>query len=253
MIFRDDALAGKRLLVTGATSGLGEHAATYLAAAGAAITLVGRNGARLAEAQSALPGSGHFAHMADLSSIDTAYDALSELAKHHGAFDGVFHAAGIAALRLAKMINVEHRAAVFGAAVDGSLGIAKACAKKSVMHDGGSIVFMASVAGQRGKPGMTVYSAAKAAIGGLTRSLAAELAPRRIRVNEIVAGAVETPMHLDIVKNLDDAGTAAYRDMHLLGFGRPEDVSAAVVFLLSDATTWITGASIPVDGGYTAQ
>lgn len=253
MIFRDDALNGRRVLVTGATSGLGRDAAGTLARTGAAVTLVGRDETRLAEVLASLPGSGHRAHPADVSSLDAAHDLLIRLAKEDGGFDGIFHAAGIAAVRLAKMINADHRQAVFGAAVEGALGIAKACAKKNVLNDGGSIVLMASVAGQRGKAGMTVYSAAKAALGGLTRSLAAELAPRRIRVNEIIAGAVETPMHADIVKNLDEASTAAYCNMHMLGFGRPEDISAAVVFLLSDAAAWITGASIPVDGGYTAQ
>lgn len=253
MIFREDALAGKRVLVTGATSGLGQNAAAMLVKAGAAVTLVGRSEERLSETLSSLQGSGHRGVAADISSIEGAYDLLVGLARENGSFDGVFHAAGIAAIRLAKMINSDHHHAVFGAAVDGAFGIAKACGKKAVLNDGGSVVFMASVAGQRGKAGMVVYSAAKAALGGMTRSLAAELAPRGIRVNEIVAGAVETPMHADIVKNLDDQATEAYRNMHMLGFGKPEDVSAMAVFLLSDAAGWITGASFAVDGGYTAQ
>lgn len=253
MIFRDDALAGKRVLITGASSGLGRDAAGLLARTGALVTLVGRDEDRLSEALGELEGKGHRIVVADVASIDAAHDVMVTTAKEDGVFDGVFHAAGVAAVRLAKMINADHQKAVFGAAVDGALGLAKACAKKNVLNDGGSIVLMTSVAGQRGKAGMVMYSAAKAALGGLTRSLAAELAPRRIRVNEIVAGAVETQMHADIVKNLDDSSIADYRAMHLLGFGVPADISGVIAFLLSDASTWITGASIAVDGGYSAQ
>ncbi|MDQ3082449.1 MAG: SDR family oxidoreductase, partial [Gemmatimonadota bacterium] len=151
----------------------------------------------------------------------------------------------------AKLLKDQHIAQMFGANIFGALGIAKACAKRAVLADGGSIVFVSSVAGLRGRSGMTAYSAAKAAVDGMVRSLAAELAPRRVRVNSIAAGAVETEMHQAWVRsgvNLD-----GYRDLHLLGFGQPEDVANAGVFLLSDASPWITGAAIPVDGGYAAK
>lgn len=253
MIFRDDALAGKHILVTGATSGIGRNAATMMAACGAQIVLVGRDTDRLGQALAGLQGDGHKTEAADISSLDAAHDLLVRLARESGAFDGVFHAAGMAGVRMAKMLNAVHLETVMGAAVNGALGIAKACAKQSVLRDGGSILFMASVAGHRGTAGMVGYSTAKAAIGGLTRSLAAELAPRGTRVNEIIAGAIETEMHAAITGNLDQASQDAYRDLHMLGFGQPEDVSAAAVFLLSDAARWITGASIAVDGGYMAQ
>lgn len=253
MIFREDALAGKRILVTGATSGIGRNAATAMAACGACLVLVGRDSARLEEALAGLQGAGHKAAQADIATFEAAHDLLVHLAGEGGAFDGVFHAAGMAAVRMAKLLNAAHLEAMMGAAVNGALGIAKACAKQSVMRDGGSILFMASVAGRRGTGGMVAYSTAKAAIGGLTRSLAAELAPRGTRVNEIIAGAIETEMHAAITGNMDAASQDAYRDLHMLGFGKPEDVSAAAVFLLSDAARWITGSSLAVDGGYMAQ
>lgn len=250
MIFRGDALAGKHILVTGASSGIGRNAAAMIAACGARLALVGRNAERLERSLAALPGTDHRAAAADISSFDAAHDLLVRLAGEDGPFDGVFHAAGMAAVRMAKLLNVAHLDAMLGTATNGALGIAKACAKQPVMRDGGSILFMTSVAGQRGTAGMTAYSTAKAAIGGLTRSLAAELAPRGTRVNEIVAGAVETEMHASLTANLDGSAREAYRDLHLLGFGGPEDVSAAAVFLLSDAARWITGTSMVVDGGY---
>lgn len=253
MIFRDDALAGKRILVTGATSGIGRDAAAMMAACGAQLVLVGRDETRLRESLTALSGDGHVAEQADVASAQTAHDLLVRVAAEHGTLDGVFHAAGVAAVRMAKMLNEAHLAAMMGAAVEGGLGVAKACAKQSVMRDGGSILFMSSVAGHRGTAGMVGYSTAKAAIGGLVRALAAELAPRGTRVNEIVAGAVETAMHAEITGKLDQASQDAYRAMHMLGFGRPEDVSAAATFLMSDAARWITGSSLVVDGGYMAK
>jgi NAD(P)-dependent dehydrogenase (short-subunit alcohol dehydrogenase family) len=90
-----------------------------------------------------------------------------------------------------------------------------------------------------------------AAIGGLTRALAVEFAMRRVRVNEMLAGAVQTPMHDGIVKNLDENFKDALSDLHLLGFGKPSVVAAVAAFV-SDASPWITGSSMAVDGGYTA-
>lgn len=118
------------------------------------------------------------------------------------------------------------------------------------MVDGGSILFMSSVAGASGQVGMSAYAAAKAGIEGLTRCLACELAPRGIRANALAAGAVETPMHNRIARGAGEAGLEAYRNSHLLGFGTPEDVAAAAVFLLGPDSRWITGTTLVVDGGY---
>jgi NAD(P)-dependent dehydrogenase (short-subunit alcohol dehydrogenase family) len=100
---------------------------------------------------------------------------------------------------------------------------------------------------------MVAYSAAKAAVEGLVRALAAELAGRRIRVNSIVSGAVATAMHNDFVENVSETIVENYRNLHMLGFGEPRDVANAAIFLLSDASAWVTGTSMVVDGGYTAK
>ncbi|MDC6130107.1 SDR family oxidoreductase, partial [Burkholderia gladioli] len=131
-----------------------------------------------------------------------------------------------------------------------AFGIARAAARKGVMEDGASLVLMSSVAASTGQVGMTAYSAAKAGIEGLVRSLACELAPRRIRVNAIAAGAVRTAMHERLTRGSPDEAVAAYESSHLLGFGEPEDVAGAALFLLSGASRWITGTALAVDGGY---
>jgi NAD(P)-dependent dehydrogenase (short-subunit alcohol dehydrogenase family) len=252
MIFKDDALKGKRILVTGASSGIGRAAALQFADCGATVILSGRDLERLDATRMLMSGDDHVVALADCGNLDEVHDLLVAQTKDSGPVSAVFHAAGIASLRIAKLYNQQHIDSVFGAAVNGALGIAKACAKRKVLADGGSLIFMSSVAGYRGRAGMGTYAASKAAVGGLTRALAAEFAARCIRVNEIVAGAVETPMHENIVKNLDEAAHSAYRDLHLLGFGKSEDIAVVALFLASDASRWITGSSIAVDGGYMA-
>jgi NAD(P)-dependent dehydrogenase (short-subunit alcohol dehydrogenase family) len=252
MIFRADALTDKNILITGASSGIGRETAIAMAACGARLALCGRNEEALVDTRAQLAGEGHSIFCADFAQFDEAHDIVVEAAKAAGLLHGVFHAAGVASLRIAKLYNSDHLDHVFGASVVGATAIAKACAKRKVLDDGGSLTLMSSVAGIRGRAGMGCYAASKAAIGGMTRALAAEFAPRRVRVNEIVSGAVVTAMHDDIVKNLDDAGQQAYANLHLLGFGQAEDVAAMAVFLASNAGRWVTGASIAVDGGYSA-
>jgi NAD(P)-dependent dehydrogenase (short-subunit alcohol dehydrogenase family) len=90
-------------------------------------------------------------------------------------------------------------------------------------------------------------------VDGMVRVVAWELAERRIRVNSIIAGAVETAMHMDFVSTASEELVRNYEGLHLLGFGKPEDIGNAAIFLLSDASRWITGTNMVVDGGYTAK
>lgn len=251
--FATDCLAGRHVLVTGASSGLGRDAAQSLARAGARLTLLGRDEERLHASAASLAGEQHRAMVAPMHDTESVADLIKRIASEGGILDGIFHCAGVELVRPARMMKNDHVTALFEASVHGSLGLARAAASRGVMSDAASLVFMSSVAGQRGTAGMVGYSAAKAAIDGLVRSLACELAPRRIRVNAIAAGAVETEMHERLSKNLGDNAMDDYRRRHLLGFGRPQDISNVALFLLSDASQWITGATIAVDGGYTAQ
>lgn len=251
-IFRTDCLAGRTMFVTGASSGLGRAAAVALSKAGARLIVNGRNAERLDETVALLSGGGHAAVVAELGDADMTAELVKGAAKDHGPIDGVFHSAGVFSVMPAKMTKQRHIDELFGASVPGAYGIARAAAQKNVLNDGGSIVFMSSVAGVRGNTGLAAYAGAKAAILGLNGALAVELAPRRIRVNAIVAATVHTEMHKRMLAVSGDQQTDANASRHLLGYGESDDIANAVLFLLSDASRWITGTAMTVDGGYLA-
>ena len=154
-------------------------------------------------------------------------------------------------MRLTKAAQLQD---VLASSLFAAFGLARAAASKGVLPDtGGSLLFISSVAGMRGQTGMAAYSAAKGSIDALVRSLAVELASRRIRVNSIAAGAVRTEMHGRLTRTLGPDAERDYEARHLLGFGEPRDLADVSVFLLSDLARWVTGATWVVDGGYSTR
>lgn len=253
MIFKADSLAGKRFLVTGASSGLGRAAAVGLSQCGAKLVLSGRDPERLQLAAADLEGTGHQALPIDIGSADQMTDFVKSLVTDGSTLDGVFHAAGVSMTLPVRLIKQQQIEEVFRSSVYGAFGIIRAAAQKKVISDGGSIVLMSSISALRGHNGMTVYSSAKAAVDGLVRSAAMELSPRRIRVNSILCGAVYTEMYAREVERMGGDWIASIGAKHPLGFGHTDDITNAVVYLMSGASRWITGSTMAVDGGYMAQ
>ena len=249
-IFAADALKGKTFLVTGASSGLGKATAIMIAECGGQVLVSGRNESRLTACIEAMKGTNHIALPFDLSNADEVADWVKSIAKKYGALSGIFHSAGLGLVLPARMIKQSHLESLLQSSLFAAFGIARAVSSKGIITDGGSIVFMSSVIGSRGQLGMTAYSAVKSGIDGMVRSLACELAPRKIRANSILAGAVETEMIAEWRAISDKAAVAELEGRHLLGFGNPEDVANTVLFLLSDASQWITGTNLVIDGGY---
>jgi NAD(P)-dependent dehydrogenase (short-subunit alcohol dehydrogenase family) len=252
-IFKPDALKGRTYLVTGASSGIGKATAVLLSECGARVLVNGRDESRLNETLAQMPGAGHLAFTATLETADQTNDWLKTVLDVSGPLDGLFHCAGIELLRPARMIKQAQLNDVLGSSLFAAFGIARALSSKNAMVDGGSLVFMSSVAGSTGQVGMSAYSSAKAAIDGMVRSLACELAAKKIRVNSIAAGAVHTAMHDRLTKGSGDDVTTAYEKSHLLGFGEPQDVAHAALYLLSPASRWVTGTTMVVDGGYVVR
>ncbi|MEH1777608.1 MAG: SDR family oxidoreductase [Nostoc sp.] len=249
-IFAPDALKGKLFLVTGSSSGLGKAAAKMIAECGGQVLASGRNKSRLAACIEAMAGTNHVALPFELSNADEVADWVKSIAGKYGSLSGIFHSAGselVLPARMIKQSNLEH---LLESNFFAAFGIARASSSKGVITDGGSIVFMSSVAGFRGQLGLSAYSAVKSGVDAMVRSLSCELAPRKIRVNSIMAAAVETEMHARLVVASSKEAISDYERKHLLGFGQPEDVANAVLFLLSDASRWVTGTNLVIDGGY---
>jgi len=251
--FSPESLSGRHVLVTGASSGLGRAGAELLARCGARLSLVGRDQSQLDRTLEQLVGGDHSTHIVSLDDAEIAADAIQAIAKERGAFDGIFYSAGSTMVLPIKLLKNKHLNEAFGAGLWGVFGTLRAAAKKGVMVDGGSIVIMSSVAAMRGRPALSAYCAAKAGVDALVRCAALEFADRKIRVNSIRAAAVETAMHHQFMASIGEEAAKDYTDRHPLGFGQPEDVANQVVYLLSDASRWVSGTNIPVDGAAAAK
>ncbi len=247
-------LNGKRILVTGASSGIGRETAIVLAENGAKVILVGRDKGRLERVCCALPGSGHSAYPFDLSQTDDIASFVKHVVSEHGKLNGLFHAAGVECILPINMIKTSHVDEVFAVSIHAGLMLAKAMSKASNCNEGdNSTVFMSSVSAICGEQALSVYAASKGAIESATRALAVELAPKQIRVNSIIAGAVQSEMHQRITNNLDDESVKNYESKHVLGFGEPADIANGALYLLSEASKWVTGSSLVIDGGYACK
>jgi NAD(P)-dependent dehydrogenase (short-subunit alcohol dehydrogenase family) len=225
-----------RYLITGAHGGLGGALHHALRARGDEVVAVARGAHSLPQI---------------VINWDFSADAAetTKMVKAIGPFDSIIHCAGaevVAPLRLTS--DEQYRKAMIAA--DSAFAILRAAASKGVMAEGGSIVVMSSVAAHRGTAGMVAYSAGKAAIEGMVRAAAVELAPKRIRVNAVAAGAFRSPMHDRITARMPGSAVDNYASAHPLGFGSVEAVRDAVLGLLAEP--WTTGTVRVVDGGYLA-
>ncbi|RYF23239.1 MAG: SDR family oxidoreductase [Oxalobacteraceae bacterium] len=249
------ALCDRHYLVTGASSGIGRATAVLLYRLGARLTLVDRDGDGLETLRVELgAGENIHLHVADLSDIAAIEKLVAHCVTAAGRLHGVVHCAGIQSIAPVRSLQIDVWRRIFAVNTEAALALGKAMASKKVYAgENGSIVFLSSVMGSVGSAGGIPYSMSKAALDGMARSLALELASRRIRVNCIAPGFVQTPLFERTEKLWDESQKKAVESQHPLGFGQPEDVAYAAAFLLADTGRWITGSVMVVDGGYLAR
>ena len=245
------SLEGKCILVTGASSGIGRGIAVACAKMGAEVVLSGRNETRLKETLDSLEGKGHIVLSGDLNSEDTR----KELVEKMPALDGVAYCAGISQIQMAKFLDQTSLEGIFQTNVFSPLMLNTLLLKKKKIQKNASVIFISSISGvYRSQIGEGGYGATKAALAGFVKSLALELSTQGIRVNTIHPGVVETPLLEVSNGTFGEEELEALRQKYpLKRFGKPEDIANCAVYLLSDASNWMTGSNILIDGGFTLK
>jgi NAD(P)-dependent dehydrogenase (short-subunit alcohol dehydrogenase family) len=244
-------IQNKRILITGASSGIGKGVSRYLSLLGAKVVVTARDNARLLDTYNSLVGDGHQMLIADLSDALTIDSLLDQAVSQGGELDGIVHCAGIQKTLPLRSVSISAYEDVFNVNVKSALFLAKSFRRKGINNpEGSSIVFLSSVAALRGEPAISIYSASKGALISLTQSLAIELARQKIRVNCIAPGVVETEMADGLKARLSDEQYDLLLNKHPLGLGKVEDIANGAVFLLGYGARWVTGTTLVMDGGY---
>lgn len=234
-------------LVFGATGGIGSALSRRLAARGARLVLAGRREESLAALAETMDATTVQVDATDFDRVDQAFD---EAVRWAGQLDGVANCVGSLLLKPAHTTTPDEYYGTMAISATSSFAIVRSAAK-ALRKGGGSIVLVASAAAQVGLPNHEAIAAAKGAVIGLTRSAAATYASQQIRVNAVAPGLTQTPLTERITSN--DTSLRASLAMHPLGrVGQPEDVAAAMAWLLSPESSWVTGQILGVDGGMSA-
>lgn len=249
MNYNPFSLIGKTILVTGASSGIGRATAIECSKMGATVVITGRNENRLKETFHALTGEGHQFVVADLSDeqqLDTLVEQLPIL-------HGLVNNAGITETILTPFIKREKLMRIFETNTFAPILLTQKIIKKKKMGKGGSIVFTGSISGTCVCGGGNVlYTASKGAIRGFIMNAALDLSLKGIRVNQVCPGMIETHI-MDNSSISDDMLDIERSKYPMKRFGKPEEVAYGIIYLLSDAASFVTGSSLVIDGGFTLQ
>ena len=243
------SLKGKTILITGASSGIGRATAIECSRMGAIVYITGRNEERLHETLLSLEGEGHKYIVCDLNdemSIDKLVDNLPEI-------QGLVNNAGITKILPLQFINVDFLNQIVNVNTIAPILLFQKLIKRKKIKKGASIVFTSSMAGLGTcAAGTSMYAASKGAISSFIRSAALELAPKNIRVNAVCPGMIMTDILNEVPiprEQLEDN----LKQYPLGRYGSPKDVALAMIFLLSEASSWMTGDNLVIDGGLTLK
>lgn len=244
MSYNPYSLNGKTILVTGASSGIGQTTAIECSKMGARVVITGRDAGRLQETFSQLEGTGHLQIIADLDSKED----IERLVAECPSLDGLVNNAGRGKSKPVNFIKFEDLEDVYKTNLFDAALLTKLLLIKKKLVKGSSIVFTSSISARMSAPGLAVYASSKAAVSSYMRTCAIELGAKGIRANAVLPGMVET--------RLINRGTYTDEDktndlnLYPLGrYGSPSDVAFAIIYLLSDASAWVTGSEFVIDGG----
>lgn len=239
---------GKRILITGASTGIGRETAILLNKLGANLMLMDIDENGLKELTESLEGKENKYFHYDLSELDGIEQKVKEIVSY-GPIDGFVHCVGIRSRRPISMITPNVLNKVMQVNFGSFVELVRCITKRKNFNAGLSIVGISSVASQRGGTSVTAYAASKAAMDSAVRCLAKELASKNVRLNTVVPAQINTPAYAEYLKILGGDNDPALSRQYL-GLGEPIDVANVIAFLLSDASKFITGSAIPVDGGF---
>lgn len=243
-IFNPFSLEGKTILVTGASSGIGRGIAVTCSNMGATVIINGRNVAKLNETLSLMEGDGHVVAAGDLTVSETLEQLVGGLPK----LDGIVHCAGMGQRKPCKDLRTDDIYQLMKVNFQAPVILQAELLRQKKINKSASIVFVASIASWSPSYGNSVYSASKGAIISYANCLALELAPRKIRVNCISPAMVWTDLILqDGVE--EEQLKEDEQNYPLKRYGTPEDIANLAVYMLSDASTWMTGSNVKISGG----
>ena len=247
------SLEGKTIIVTGASSGIGRQCAIDCSRQGAKVVAIARNRERLDETLSMLNGKGHCGFIYDFTNSEGITELVSTILRDCGRVGGMIYAAGTEKTLPIKLLRPDDYTSLYNVNALSAFELTRQISgMKSFSKDGGSIVFIASITSLIARAGTAAYTASKGALVSATRVFAAELSKRKIRVNCISPGTIQTPLIRKFLSTLSEDEYKNRISGYPLGLGLPSDVSLACVYLLSEAARWVTGQNLIIDGGYTS-
>lgn len=245
------SLEGKTVLITGASSGIGRQCAIDCSRMGAKVVVVARNIERLDETLHQMCGEGHRRYTFDLSNCDDIKDLVTQIVEDNGKFDGLVCAAGIEKSKPFKLLKSFDFEEVMRVNAYSAFEIARHITGVKSFNINGSVIFISSITSVIARKSTAAYSASKGALVSGARVMAAEFASRKIRVNCISPGTILTPLMQNYLSGLSEEDHKKRIDGFPLGIGEPSDIANACLYLLSDASKWMTGQNLIIDGGYT--
>ena len=239
------SLIGKVILITGASSGIGRATAIECSKMGARLIITARNEERLKETLNLLEGEGHQYIVADLSEEE----AISELVSKTPVVSGVVNNAGFNIVKLLPFIKSEDLSKMLRINLEAPILLTNEIVKRNKIAKNSSIVFVSSIGKYIIAPANSMYSTTKGGLSAFMKNAALDLAGKKIRCNAVLPGMVETPLILDKNVMTEEQLEADRKLYPLKRYGGPKEVAHTIIFLLSDASAWMTGTEIVIDGG----